>query len=261
MDARPQPHDTVARHFDGFARLITSLVVSNRHAIPTIEPSTGKTVTPAFVADYPSTQDFLEEVLPNIGRLLLDRLDEVKDAAVEFSMIEHFATDDLVQEIARRNAPALTSNETSKPEGAIPEPSDVPTSCADHDDSPDPGAEVASALKECVDIVKCLRQETTKANDNRSRAYNHAFTHILHDISTMKEGDPLRLVVEASKSGVVISPVAGAKFTPAALRARMAVVLLTRKRRGPRQGKTWAQRNYHEACNLVAYRVLGGNRD
>lgn len=104
MARKVEPHLLIARNFDSLARCVKNLLVDNRNFKIQRDPQTRRETEAFYFREYPRTPDFVREVLATQADHILERIEEIKVLAVDYSNIQEFSLEELEAEVARRKA-------------------------------------------------------------------------------------------------------------------------------------------------------------
>lgn len=104
MARKIEPHELIARNFDSLIRCVTNLLVDNRNFKIQRDPTTHRQTQAHYFTEYPRTQDYVRDVLKNQADHIVERIEELKVLAVDYSDIKEFSLEELEAEIARRKA-------------------------------------------------------------------------------------------------------------------------------------------------------------
>lgn len=104
MARQTEPHMLVSRNFDNLARCVRNLLIDNRNFKVQGDPANHRETPAYYFQAYPKTPDFVREVLASQAETILERIEELKDIAVDYANIREFSLEELETEIARRKA-------------------------------------------------------------------------------------------------------------------------------------------------------------
>jgi hypothetical protein len=104
MARKVEPHQVIARNFDSLTRCVRNLLIDNRNFKIQRDPETRRETQAHYFREYPKTPDFVRDVLASQAEAILERIDELKTLAVDYSNIQEFSLEELEAEIARRKA-------------------------------------------------------------------------------------------------------------------------------------------------------------
>lgn len=104
MARKIEPHLLISRNFDSLARCVKNLLVDNRNFKVQRDPQNHREQPAYYFQTYPRTPDFVREVLATQADHILERIEEIRVLAVDYSNIQEFSLEELEAEIARRKA-------------------------------------------------------------------------------------------------------------------------------------------------------------
>lgn len=106
MARKTQPHDVVALHFDGLLRSVQKLLIDNPNFKAT-EDGPHRLREAYYFREHPRTADFVREVLKGQAEHIIEKIEELKILAVDFTDIKQFSDEELAAEVARRKGEKL----------------------------------------------------------------------------------------------------------------------------------------------------------
>lgn len=233
MLIRVQPYESVIRNFEALERLVINRLISAR-------PSTTATDT--------APQRHTHDAAIAAGNLILERIADVREAAVEFARIERFTVQELQAELNRRHA----ASGTAPPTQALPPP---------NVDDPDPTRtehpiDELAQIQHCASLVREFEYGTPTHN-SRLRAARRAYAHIADDIQKMAPETIAALLAEAQKRSRIPELAGEPDNAVASLRIRQVCYVLAKQRRALCHGSTHADRAYRDACDTAARTLIG----
>lgn len=106
MARKTQPHDVIALHFDGLVNSVRKLLIKNRN-FKTSEDGPHNRREAFYFREYPRTEDFVRGVLKGQAEFIIEKIEELKTLAVDFTDIKQISDDELAAEVKRRKSEAL----------------------------------------------------------------------------------------------------------------------------------------------------------
>lgn len=103
MPRRPQePHESVDFALRVVERAIKNAFIDNKNLKHSVDPDTGLNKPAYYLEQYPRTHDYVKSVLTGQAEFILEKLDEARRLAVDFSNIAEFSDEELQNELDRR---------------------------------------------------------------------------------------------------------------------------------------------------------------
>lgn len=106
MARKTQPHDVIALHFDGLIGSVRKLLIKNRN-FKTSEDGPHNRREAFYFREYPRTQDFVRGVLKGQAEFIIEKIEELKTLAIDFTDIKQISDEELAAEVSRRKGEAL----------------------------------------------------------------------------------------------------------------------------------------------------------
>lgn len=106
MARRIDPHQIIERNFTSLTRLVRNLLIDNKNFQISTDVASGSSHQAHYFKEYPQSSDFVRHVLREQAEFILERVDDLKTLAVEYSDITQFSDDELEAELARRRMAA-----------------------------------------------------------------------------------------------------------------------------------------------------------
>ncbi|PZR93515.1 MAG: hypothetical protein DI537_10370 [Stutzerimonas stutzeri] len=104
MALKVEPHQVIARNFDSLSRCVRNLLIDDPNFKVQRDPVTRQQTQGYYFRAHPKTEDFVREVLKQQAELIIERVEELKLLAVDYSNIQEFSLEELEAEVARRKA-------------------------------------------------------------------------------------------------------------------------------------------------------------
>lgn len=110
MARKTQPHDVIALHFDGLVSSVRKLLIKNPN-FKTSEDGPHNRREAFYFREYPRTDDFVRGVLKGQAEFIIEKIEELKTLAVDFTDIKQISDDELAAEVNRRKSEALAQQD------------------------------------------------------------------------------------------------------------------------------------------------------